>query len=220
VVMKLTFLTLPLAMHFCGFCGKGPFSASSRLNKHIRNSVKCNEAKRKEWDSYSRTIWKNIPGPSDAEQERLVSPPVLEDNEVANMPDITLESDILGHEDNLSHSREDEPENLPDVEIQPEPRGRVGVTVEDEDDLEREKDSESTFYVEEFPVDLGAGAIWGEDIPFFEKLWREQGENGSSRWGPFEDQDEWELAMWLIRNVGQKQINAFSNLNIVSPHHL
>ena len=56
-------------------------------------------------------------------------------------------------------------------------------------------------------------------MPFFEKLWQEQDESGSSRWGPFEDQDEWELGMWLVRNVGHKQIDAFSGLNIVGSHH-
>lgn len=54
-----------------------------------------------------------------------------------------------------------------------------------------------------------AQAVWGEEVPFFEKLRREQEKSGTSKWGPFEDQDEWELAEWLIRNIGQKQMDAF-----------
>lgn len=84
--------------------------------------------------------------------------------------------------------------------------------IEDGDNLK------SAYYVEAFPVNLGVGAVWGEDVPFFEKLRQEQEENGTSQWGPFEDKDEWELAKWLIRNVGQKQINAFLNLDIVGSH--
>ena len=81
------------------------------------------------------------------------------------------------------------------------------------------KESKSTYYIESFPAELGAGAVWGEDIPFFERVWCKQQDDGSSLWGPFEDQDEWEPAKWLIRNVGQKQINALLNLNIVRSHH-
>ena len=75
-------------------------------------------------------------------------------------------------------------------------------------------------YIQEFPTDKGAGAVWGEDIPFFEKLRREQVLDQSSRWGPFEDEDEWELGQWLIRNSGQNQTNALLNLKIVTSHLL
>ena len=195
-------------MHFCNFCGKGPFSDSSKLKKHIRNSIKCNEAQRKEWDVYATKIWNNTPaGPS---KQQPPSPPVPEDDEVE---DNTLEDDILVHDNDIISSRGDEPENPPNLAIRPETRATVG------DANEGDNHSEPNFFIEEFPQHLGAGAVWGEDVPFFEELRREQEENGSSRWGPFEDQDEWELAMWLIRNVGHKQINAFSNLNIVSSRH-
>jgi hypothetical protein len=50
------------------------------------------------------------------------------------------------------------------------------------------------------------------------RIQREQKENGTSKWGPFEDQEEWELAEWLSKNVGQKQTDAFLKLNIVSTY--
>jgi hypothetical protein len=75
-------------------------------------------------------------------------------------------------------------------------------------------------YIEEFPANLGAGAVWGEEVPLFEKIRQQQERNNTSPWGPFEDQEEWELAEWLIRNVGQKQTDAFLNLNIVRFHHV
>jgi hypothetical protein len=37
----------------------------------------------------------------------------------------------------------------------------------------------------------------------------------SSHWGPFENEEEWGLAEWLIRNVGQKQTDTFLKLPIV-----
>jgi hypothetical protein len=50
----------------------------------------------------------------------------------------------------------------------------------------------------------------------YEYLDEEQKREGGSRWGPFEDEDEWQLAEWLIRNVGQKQTDIFLKLPIVS----
>jgi hypothetical protein len=161
-------------MIFCGFCGKGPFPATSALNKHIRNSVKCNETERQKWSAFAKEKWKTKPGPSDIDQLRQVSPTV---------PDITFEDDILCLEDDLEEFRVGEAEDeLPQRDELglplPEPLMRPLVTVENGDDRTNEFDS--TFFVEEFPADLGAGAVWGEDIPFFERVWREQAENGST----------------------------------------
>ena len=158
-------------------------------------------------------MWKNAPDPSGIEQHLPASPPVLEDDKIVNMPDITFKDDLLELED-LANTRGLQPDTHPDNKIRPD---HLCVTVKDAKD--REIESQSTYYIEDFPANLGVGAVWGEDMPFFEKLWREQERNGLSRWGPFEDQDEWELAKWLIRNVGQKQINSFLNLNIVHSHH-
>ena len=202
--MKIHFSTVPTAMIFCGFCGKGPFPATSALNKHIRNSVKCNETERQKWSTYAKDRWKNAPGPTDIDQHQPVSPTV---------PDIAFEDDLQGLEDDLEEFRGAEADAQAVDEILPEPLTRPVLTVENSDD--RSKDLESTFFVEEFPAQSGAGAVWGEDVPLFERLWQEQVDEGSSRWTPFDDQDEWELAMWLIRNVGHNQITAFLNLNVV-----
>ncbi|KDQ62841.1 hypothetical protein JAAARDRAFT_104347, partial [Jaapia argillacea MUCL 33604] len=49
----------------------------------------------------------------------------------------------------------------------------------------------------------------------FEKV-HEQQEYLGSPWGPFEDQEEWELAQWLVRNVGHNQTDKFLKLLIVN----
>ena len=194
-------------MLFCEFCGKGPFPSTSALNKHTRHSVNCNNAAHQKWGRYATNLWKNAPGHSNNEGHPPTSPPILEDDEIRDRLDMTLEDD-LQLEGDLLITRGPQPENPPDTGIQLDQPGSV-----------RDNEPESTYFIENFPEDLGAGAAWGEDVPFFEKLWREQQENGSSLWGPFEDQVEWDLAKWLIRNVGHKQINAFLNLHIVSSRH-
>ena len=156
-------------------------------------------------------MWDNVPGPFNIEQQPPASPPI--DEELPNMPDTALEEDLQALENDpvdttiTPHC----PESLaPGPEIPPaQPEClRPGATVED------------AYYIEDFPADLGAGAVWGKEVPVFEKILQEQKEEGSSQWGPFENQDEWELAEWLIRNIGQKQMDAFLNLNIVRSHRL
>ena len=48
--------------------------------------------------SYAKNIWDNAPGPSNIAQQPPTSPPILEDDKLANMPDITLEEDLQGLE--------------------------------------------------------------------------------------------------------------------------
>lgn len=58
--------------------------------------------------------------------------------------------------------------------------------------------------------------ILGKGKTFFEKLQERQESVGSEKWAPFEDQEEWELAQWLLRSVGQKKIDEYLKLPIVS----
>ena len=59
-------------------------------------------------------------------------------------------------------------------------------------------------YIEDFDPESHASAAWGQDTPVFESLCLKQ-EQASSCWDPFEDEEEWELAEWLVDNLGQKQ---------------
>ncbi|KAG5649098.1 hypothetical protein H0H81_006309, partial [Sphagnurus paluster] len=47
--------------------------------------------------------------------------------------------------------------------------------------------------------------------------WKEAQEaSGESAWAPFENQEEWDLAQWLIKTVGQTSIDEYLKLPIVS----
>jgi len=39
---------------------------------------------------------------------------------------------------------------------------------------------------------------------------------GGDIWGPFESEEEWQLAKWLIKSVGHTQAENFLRLNVVS----
>jgi hypothetical protein len=193
--------------NYCEYCGKGPFPMEDGLNKHIGRLKDCQEKSRLAFKSYASTLWKNIPG-AGKDLPSSQSPP---HNETPGTHVEDLEHDLLTVEQNFSL---DSKKEMPGLLIPPTPP-RNRATVEDVPEEE-----ETRHYVEEYPTEQKAGAAWGEDQPLFVQIQREQQENGTSKWGPFEDQDEWELAEWLSKNVGQKQTDAFLKLNIVSTYNM
>ncbi|KZP09299.1 hypothetical protein FIBSPDRAFT_760126, partial [Athelia psychrophila] len=50
----------------------------------------------------------------------------------------------------------------------------------------------------------------------FSKLRKEQAKNGENLWGPFGSQEKWELAQWLLQNVGNNATDKFLKLSIIS----
>ena len=41
-------------------------------------------------------------------------------------------------------------------------------------------------------------------------------ENGDNEWAPFRNEDEWELAQFSMQNLGQKKIDKYLKLKLVS----
>jgi hypothetical protein len=84
-------------------------------------------------------------------------------------------------------------------------------SVEDEEN----KEDRGTRYVNDF---AGAGLPHAERSQTnFELHFAQQGKAGDAPWTPFESEDEWELARWLMSSgVSQKQINGFLKLNKVN----
>ncbi|KAJ6582766.1 hypothetical protein B0H10DRAFT_1768497, partial [Mycena sp. CBHHK59/15] len=69
---------------------------------------------------------------------------------------------------------------------------------EDEDDR----------WIQDFPDEFQAGAIFEKCKTQFEKLRQEQSKAGRPPWYPFESKDEWELAQWLMTSgLSQKKMD-------------
>jgi hypothetical protein len=71
-------------------------------------------------------------------------------------------------------------------------------------------------FEEPFPSKYMAGATYGRAKTMFEHIRDDQVLNGYEILGPFAEEEEWELAKWLIKNVGHNQAEAFLKLPIVS----
>ncbi|KAG2108879.1 hypothetical protein DEU56DRAFT_920424 [Suillus clintonianus] len=78
--------------------------------------------------------------------------------------------------------------------------------------------SNDTRWIESYAAHHGAGAPCGEVDEVtptkFDQI-RQQLEADGAPWGPFDNEEEWELAKWLIQNVGQNQTDKFLKLPII-----
>ena len=179
------------------------------LKRHIDGTPACKKASHEEFGQYANSIWNNIPvNPQEQSLPKEQSLPVTPQPE-PDWPDIHLEEDIQ-----VAAAMLDEETHLPPA---PQPLDEqqshlYHPTIEDapeDDDMSQDR------YIEEFLKEHLASAMWGTSKPLFKSLNEEQKRDGTSCWGPFEDEDEWELAEWLIQNMGQKQTDVFLKLPIV-----
>lgn len=76
-----------------------------------------------------------------------------------------------------------------------------------------DEDAPGRRYVQSYPE--GAAYILGQGKTMFETYREEQDGRKEQRWAPFQDKEEWELAQWLMKNVGQMKIDEFLKLDIV-----
>ncbi|KAJ6585887.1 hypothetical protein B0H19DRAFT_1060069 [Mycena capillaripes] len=63
---------------------------------------------------------------------------------------------------------------------------------------------------------LGAGATFGAGKTAFELIRDDEILKGGTVLGPFQDDDEWQLAKWLIKHVGHTATEEFLKLSIIS----
>ncbi|KAG6839374.1 hypothetical protein C0991_003198 [Blastosporella zonata] len=82
--------------------------------------------------------------------------------------------------------------------------------VEDEDDPPA---SQYSRYIHPYPGPAGQWIREGKTKFGALQEWLEQ--SGKSLWEPFESEEEWELAMWLLKNVGQKSTDEYLKLPII-----
>ena len=176
----------------CEFCGKGPFKSYAGLHRHISNTSTCQKKSQHEFVEYADGIWEDEPTTEqDMSREHL-------EIEVENF-NITFEDDGIYGDDTSAANVNSAPQST-----RPIFTGKIG----------NEKETHGR-YIEDFRPESHAGAAWGQGMPVFEAL-RLMQEEAGSRWDPFNDEEEWELAEWLAKNVGQKQTDMFLKMRIVT----
>lgn len=98
---------------------------------------------------------------------------------------------------------------------EPAPQRRRSMEVEEVEDVEDPR--KQTRWAQSYPHKV-ATPIKQQKTQF--EAWKEtQTVNGKSEWAPFDSQEEWDLAQWLMKSVGQKSIDKYLKLPIVSLCH-
>jgi hypothetical protein len=132
-------------------------------------------------------------------------------------------------EDQQVYTMVDEPDNdigkpeIPASSDTAPQREHHQVHVEEvpDSDAPMRRASDDMRWIDPYPVDMLAGTPMGDlavAIPTkFDNIRHQLESNGDKGvWGPFKDEEEWQLAKWLIQNVGQNQTDKFLKLPIVS----
>ena len=113
--------------------------------------------------------------------------------------------------DSLPGFADNPPTPVPDV---PHTSQSVPTMEEEDIDMPGQVHPDVT-WVDQYPIEAYAGAVYERGEPGFERIKREEAAADRGHWGPFADEDEWGLAEWLIRNVSQTETDKFLKLGIV-----
>jgi hypothetical protein len=117
--------------------------------------------------------------------------------------------------DNLSHEFV-LPQEGPELANTRTPSSAVDPPVDKraEDNLNDDQPSSHTRYSEAYP--RSAGQPFRKERTQFEKFRDNDRAAGKQPWEPFSSKKEWELATWIMKNINQKAIDQYLNLQIVS----
>lgn len=164
----------------------------SALHRHLANKAYC---RRKELAGIRRFNQPDfVPIPMN-----LANSHVLVDNSSLTIPfdtpDVVI-GNLLDDEDILTNGNTHTPmEEVVEEMFEPASRGQ---------------------FKQPFPPDMRAGEIRGIAKMAFEHVRDKEILKEGQVLEPFRDEDEWELAKWLIKNIGHSQTEAFLQLPIVS----
>lgn len=182
----------------CSYCGDS-FTTRSQLTNHQSKDRKCKVRRHRErlkilnrlQEAPSTDNVGNLPSQAHTLEPSFEPPPFEPGPAVSSAADTINTAEIL------------------DVDAETPTRHTTVEDVADSSIPER-------LWDEFYPPYLKAGQTIGTEKTTFERYRDDQVLQGAEVLGPFENDAEWELAKWLIKNVGHNQAEEFLKLDIVS----
>lgn len=182
-----------LASYKCNYCGRRNLSTLKGLRSHITQSKICRDALRR------------------ITEKRAPSTKNQDDSNSEMSDDIQpIDQDVPMHFEGVEDTGDfvqPEPRASATRGQQPDRRARV-------EEVEDEESGTQTRWVKDFPRPAGVPGRPAQS--YFEMVREKQTADGDSPWAPFQDEEEWGLAQFLINHVGQNATDKFLKLPIVS----
>ena len=195
--------TMDTTSHKCAYCS-ARLATAQGLHSHLAQSERCrakHEASIIDSDSDSSDSNSQLGGNVNTTQIDTPFDDLPTDYDADSPPYIELNLPV-------GNPVEEEPE-----EPIRESRRATVEDVEDEDEI-----TDESRFIEDFPTPAGLPhSAYKMQSSDFERHLDEQKKVGDAPWAPFETEDEWELARWLMTSgISQTNINSFLKLNKVS----
>ncbi|KAI5992616.1 hypothetical protein EDC04DRAFT_2911124 [Pisolithus marmoratus] len=191
--------------HRCDYCLK-PITTLAGVKQHISQSNACQQ----QWNE----VLKHTAGMAvSADNDHQM------DNGLDNTPGVPSdwynESDGSNAGGDMFNIKEgllvQQLQAVPKPEPEPEPESRCASV---EDDIK----------VSTSPANLGcfveqytgiAAQIFSSQHTVFEEMEKAEYKNCRNQWSPFQSEEEWDLAHFLMKNVGQTKIDEFLKLSLI-----
>lgn len=182
-------------MAVCPYCGVS-FNSTVNVHQHQTQAAQCRKQRDAKFGNALNRVRRKKR--TDEHDTPIHSNPAMD----VDMTDV--EPTMAAMEDLQAGGQE------PDVNVEPD-NDALPPRIVEVDDV----DAPRTRWRECCPVETQAGAASGTGKTTFERIRDEQILTGAEVLGPFKDDAEWELAKWLIKNVGHTAADALLKLPIV-----
>ena len=176
----------------CTFCHL-QFPTNEALSLHLSNSPSCGEKLHAAWADFRLHVSTN-PG---------LAP--LEHNDQGNPMEIAYNVNDISNPNGGDCTYD----ILVDVDLPPTPPGRLP-----EMPTNPQSGPQWPRFIHPYPAPVAT--VVGEGDSLFDAVHKEQEVQGNNPAAPFDSDEEWDLAKWLIKNVSQTGIEEFTKLAIVS----
>ncbi len=195
---------------YCPHCGHAPFASNKNLNIHLANSKLCAKRESNRPKPVPRKFNLHLEDPKD---DRNGDNP--EEN-VGEEP-VNVALDDLFEEFYNTITAPDDNEPLFETPVNPPSTNNVSVDSQDADEDPVNQfwmNPDAKPWIYDFPKP--AGTTKGQGVTEFEEIQKSEAEKGWGEWGPFDSEEDWELAQWLFKSVNQTKTNEFLKLKHVS----
>ncbi|KAI6156715.1 hypothetical protein BKA82DRAFT_4009271 [Pisolithus tinctorius] len=187
-----------MATHHCDYCLK-TISTVAGVKRHISQSAACQQ----QW----KQVLERTASTASVDEDHQ-----LDDGQLEYMPNLASDWHYKPSDDGLdllegSLVQQFQPRTEPE-RLDPLPRH---ASVEDVED--GSSPAGDRHFIEQYTG--FATRILGSRATAFKEMKKTEQKNNNNQWAPFQNKNEWDLACFLMKNMGQTKINEFLKLSLV-----